>query len=103
MKPTMAEKIRRLREDGSSAAEAESLVDTVDRERAAYIKHYFDADWPTRSLYHMMLNTAMGDETVIQTALNTMHRVASRPKITDYDPARTPASEGSTRPLTSAS
>jgi cytidylate kinase len=98
-----AEKIRRLREDGSTAAEAEYLVATVDRERAAYIKHYFDADWPTRSLYHVMLNTAMGDETVIQTALNTMHRVASRPKITDYDPARTPASDGSTHPLTSAS
>jgi len=25
---------------------------TVDKERMAYIKHYFNADWPMRSLYH---------------------------------------------------
>ena len=38
------------------------MVDSVDRERIAYIKHYFNADWPTRSLYHLMLNTAVGNE-----------------------------------------
>jgi hypothetical protein len=68
------------------------LVDSVDRERAAYIKHYFDADWPTRSLYHVMINTAVGDELVIQTILNTMHLVEGSPKATDYEPAKTPAS-----------
>src|SRR5262249_48823186 len=83
-----AEKIRRLKLDGSNSREAEDLVDTVDRERAAYIKHYFNADWPTRSLYHMMLNTAMGDENVIPTIVNTMHRVADQPKVTDYEPPK---------------
>lgn len=80
-----AEKIRRLRRDGSTEEEAEELVDVVDRERIAYIKHYFNADWPTRSLYHLMLNTAVGDEPVIQTILNTMHLVEGRPKATDYE------------------
>ena len=83
-----AEKIRRIREDGSSEEEAEELVDAVDRERAAYIKHYFDADWPTRSLYHVMLNTAVGNEAVLQTILNTMRLVEGRPKATDYEPPR---------------
>ena len=46
--------------------EAEEMVDTVDRERIAYVKHYFNADWPTRSLYHVMLNTAVGNEPVIR-------------------------------------
>src|SRR5258708_38072612 len=67
-----AEKIRRTIADGNSRGEAEELVDSVDRERAAYIKHYFDADWPTRSLYHLMINTAVGNEAVIQTDLETM-------------------------------
>jgi cytidylate kinase len=80
-----AEKIRRLMKDGNSAADAEELVDSVDRERIAYVKHYFNADWPTRSLYHVMLNTAVGDEAVIQTILSTMPLVEGRPKATDFE------------------
>lgn len=66
------EKIRRLLDLGKSRAEAEDLVDNVDKERVAYIKHYFNAEWPTRSLYHMMINTAIGDEKVIATILSEM-------------------------------
>jgi cytidylate kinase len=64
------EKVRRLRSRGKSETEAEELVDTVDRERAAFIEKYFHVEWPNRSLYHAMLNTAGGEETVIQTILN---------------------------------
>jgi cytidylate kinase len=87
-----AEKIRRTIADGHAEDEAEELVDSVDRERMAYVKHYFDADWPTRSLYHIMINTAVGDEPAIQTILDTMRRVEGRPKATDYEPSRVPAS-----------
>jgi cytidylate kinase len=85
-----AEKIRRTMADGHSHDEAEDLVDSVDRERRAYVKHYFDADWPTRSLYHLMVNTAVGNEHVIQTVLNTMQEVAGGPKATDYEPSKAP-------------
>jgi cytidylate kinase len=67
------EKIHRLLKSGTSRSEAEELVDTVDRERIAFIKHYFNADWPTRSLYHLMINTSIGDDRVIATILDTMH------------------------------
>ena len=67
-----AEKIRRTIADGNSREEAEQRVDSVDRERAAYIKHYFNADWPVRCLYHLMINTAVGDENVIATIMNGM-------------------------------
>ena len=80
-----AEKIRRTLADGHSEEEAEELVDTVDRERMAYIKHYFNADWPTRSLYHMMVNTAVGNEAVVNTILATLHNVEGAPKATDYE------------------
>ena len=83
-----AEKIRRLRQDGITAAEAEEMVDLVDRERIAFVKHYFNADWPTRSLYHVMINTAMGNEAVIETILHTMHRIEGHPIATDYEAPR---------------
>jgi cytidylate kinase len=80
-----AEKIRRVIADGHSEEEAEEMVDSVDRERIAYVKHYFNADWPTRSLYHMMLNTAVGNEPVVKTILDTMRLVEGSPKATDYE------------------
>ncbi len=67
-----AEKIRRIQRAGRSLHDAEDLIDTVDRERILFVKHYFGADWPTRSLYHLMINTAIGDENVLSTILNTM-------------------------------
>ena len=66
-----AEKIRRLTESGKSVHDAEELVDTVDRDRMEFVKYYFNADWPTRCLYHMMINTAVGNENVVSTILNT--------------------------------
>jgi cytidylate kinase len=87
-----AEKLRRLLQDGSSRTEAEELVDRVDRERIAFVKHYFDADWPTRSLYHVMINTAVGNAAVIETILHTMHLVEGQPKATDYDPPKVASS-----------
>jgi cytidylate kinase len=85
-----AEKIRRMTADGHTRVEAEELVDSVDRERIAYVKHYFNADWPTRSLYHVMVNTAVGNGPVIHTILNTMREVAGSPKATDYEAPKAP-------------
>jgi len=68
-----AEKMRRILAVGHSEAEAEELLNTVDRDRITFIKHYFKADWPTRALYHLMINTAIGDEQVISLIMNTMH------------------------------
>ena len=73
-----AEKLRRIQEQGASLHDAEDLVDTVDRERIHFVKHYFGADWPTRSLYHMMINTTMGDENVISAILHSM-------KVTEHE------------------
>jgi cytidylate kinase len=72
------EKIRRVLAMGRKRDEAEDLVDNVDKERIAYIKHYFNADWPTRSLYHLMINTVVGDENVIATILDSMQMLESR-------------------------
>lgn len=80
-----AEKVRRVIADGYSREEAEERVGTIDRERIAYVKHYFNADWPTRSLYHMMINTAVGNEAVIRMIRDTMPLVSGKPKATEFD------------------
>jgi cytidylate kinase len=64
------EKVRRLVSQGKAEADAIELVNTVDRDRASFIKKYFHVNWPNRSLYHAMLNTAAGDETVILAMMN---------------------------------
>lgn len=64
------DKVQRLTSEGTNQSEAEHLVDTVDRERAAFIKTYFHVEWPNRPVYHAMLNTAAGDEMVIQAIMS---------------------------------
>jgi cytidylate kinase len=63
-------KIRRLRSEGKSEADAKHLAETVDQDRAAFIKQYFGVDWPDRHRFHLMLNSAIGEDTVIETILN---------------------------------
>ncbi len=66
------EKVRRLLARGKNEHEAEELVDTVDRERIDFIAKYFGVEWPSRSVYHAMINTSIGDETVVQSIVNFM-------------------------------
>jgi cytidylate kinase len=59
------DKIRRLMQNGKSEAEAKDLVASVDDERAAFIKKYFNLKWPTLSRYHLMINSHIGEEAVV--------------------------------------
>ncbi|MGD0179203.1 MAG: cytidylate kinase-like family protein [Terriglobales bacterium] len=74
-----AEKLNRLVKVGKSVKEADELLDTIDRDRITFVKRYFNADWPTRCLYHLMINTAVGNENVISTILNTMRSLEHAP------------------------
>jgi len=71
------EKVRRLVGEGKSESEAKRLVETIDRERAAFIKKYFHVKWPNRWLYHAMLNTAAGNEMVIRAILSFQNHSTS--------------------------
>jgi cytidylate kinase len=66
------DKLRRLLARGKSEKEAPQLVDTVDRERAEFIQKYFGVEWPDRAIYHAMINTKMGDESVVDMIVNLM-------------------------------
>lgn len=71
-------KVRRLLSRGKSEKEAQELVDTVDRERAGFIEKYFRVAWPDRAVYHVMINTAAGDEAVVQTIVNFIQTFDSK-------------------------
>jgi cytidylate kinase len=64
------EKVRRLIAEGNTPQHAEALVDTVDRERAAFIRNYFHVEWPNLPVYHAMINTMAGDDTVVNAILS---------------------------------
>jgi cytidylate kinase len=66
------EKVRRLQGMGKSEAEAVELVETVDRDRSAFIKEQFGVDWPRRHFFHLMINSTMGDEMVVRMIVNTV-------------------------------
>jgi cytidylate kinase len=75
------DKVRRLLGRGKTEQEAEERVDTVDRERADFIQRYFNVEWPDRAIYHAMLNTGIGDATVLEMILSLMKTYDARATI----------------------
>jgi cytidylate kinase len=69
------EKVRRLVGLKMQSKEAEELVDTIDQERALFVRKYYNAEWPSRGLYHMMLNSDAGIDCVTETILRAMDRI----------------------------
>jgi cytidylate kinase len=66
------EKVRRLRADGKPEKEAVLLAQTVDRDRAAFIEQYFSVEWPDRHRFHLMINSTMGEESVVEAILESI-------------------------------
>jgi Cytidylate kinase-like family len=59
-------KIHRLIADGMPEDKAIADVDTIDIDRAAFVKKYLKLNWPERHLYQAMFNTEVGDSSVAQ-------------------------------------
>jgi len=64
------ERVRRLQQEGKSEQEAIKLAETVDCDRAEFIKQYFGIEWPARHFFHLMINSTMGDTAVVQMVLD---------------------------------
>ena len=71
------ERVRRLQRAGKSEEEAIQLADTVDRDRAEFIKQYFGIEWPARHFFHLMINSTMGDTAVVQIVLDGLSAIRS--------------------------
>ena len=72
------DKVRRLQSMGKTEKEAVALAETVDLDRAAFIKKYFNVDWPERHRFHLMVNSNLGDEVAVETILDTLARFAKQ-------------------------
>ncbi len=67
------EKLRRLLAIGKSENEAEEMLEHVDADRAAFVKRYYNKDWPVREIYDLMINSKIGDDAVIEVAVNQLN------------------------------
>lgn len=65
----LGEKVQRLRGTGKSEREAAQLAETVDLDRAAFIKQYFGVEWPERHRFHLMINSTIGTEAAVDLVL----------------------------------
>ena len=66
------EKVRRLQAQGKTESEAIELAETVDRDRAAFVKQYFGVEWPGRDRFDLMINSTVCEETVVDIILNSI-------------------------------
>ncbi|MBB6145599.1 cytidylate kinase [Silvibacterium bohemicum] len=63
------------------AREAEQELLATDRRRAAYIRRYFDQDWTDRRLYHLMLNSCMGFDAMVQATIDGAGTLVTEPAL----------------------
>jgi len=66
------ERVRRLRSTGKSEKESIELAETVDRDRAEFVKQYFNIEWPDRHRFHLMVNSGIGEDAAVETILDAL-------------------------------
>jgi hypothetical protein len=59
-------KIHRLICAGTPERDAIEQVDTIDRDRAAFVEKYLKLSWPGHHLYNAMFSTEMGESYVVE-------------------------------------
>ena len=69
------EKFRRVTAIGKTQNEAAELLGSVDSDRAAFVRKYYNKEWPDRYLYNMMLNVKSGDEIAVEAILDGMKQL----------------------------
>jgi hypothetical protein len=69
-------KISRLIAAGTPQEKAIMDVDTIDRDRAAFVKGYFKFNWPEIHMFDAMLNTENGDSFVAEMLAHSVRQFA---------------------------
>lgn len=72
------DKVRQVMKRGKTKSEAEHLVETVDQDRAAFVKKYFNKNWPHREIYNLMINSHPGIDFVTQMLLSQIEALNAR-------------------------
>jgi cytidylate kinase len=63
------EKLQRMRDRLAPGTDAERFMEEMDRRRASYINRFYGEDWKDRRLYHMVISSSLGLETVTDTII----------------------------------
>jgi cytidylate kinase len=63
------------------AKEAEQELLATDRRRAAYIRRYYQQEWTDRRLYHLMMNSCMGFDAMVKSAIDAAGLTVSEPAL----------------------
>jgi len=71
-------KIHRLITTGIPQEKAITDVDTIDTDRAAFVKTYLKLNWPEIHLFDAMFNTETGDSFVAEMLAHCVQQVARR-------------------------
>jgi hypothetical protein len=74
-------KIYRLITAGIPQEKAIMDVDTIDSDRAAFVKRYLNLNWPEIHLYDAMFNTERGDAFVAETLAHCVQEVTRRASV----------------------
>ena len=68
---SMTRKIRWFEEHfPERASQARSELEATDLRREGYVRRYYGRDWADRRLYHMLINSCMGCDAMIDAALD---------------------------------
>jgi cytidylate kinase len=63
------ERIQRMRARLSPGTDADRFMEEIDHRRAAYIQRFHGEDWKDRRLYHLVISSTLGLETLRDTIL----------------------------------
>ena len=74
-------KIQRLITAGSPQEKAIADVDTIDEDRAAFVKKYLKLNWPEHHLYDAMFSTERGDSYVAEMLAHCTQQAATHERI----------------------
>lgn len=72
------EQVRRLQQRGKSEQEAIELAETVDQDRAVFLKQHFGVEWPTREYFDVMINSIVGDAAAVEMILHAVEACQNR-------------------------
>jgi len=66
------ERVERLRGRLAAGTDALAALEATDRERAAYVRRHYGHDWLDPRLYHLMINSTLGEEAAAAAILVAM-------------------------------
>jgi cytidylate kinase len=69
-----SERVARVRTRVPSAENVEQSIHATDRQRADFIRLFFGCNWNNPHLYHMLISSELGEETVAEIIIEAIQR-----------------------------